>query len=144
MKKLMEMEVMTPERNILLRTDIVYVLAEAVTGGIGVLADHAPLIAVLKEGPLKVEDRREKFSFYYVEGGFMEVEDNKVTILTPKALELTELNEAELQDRLALDKGRLEHPTATTDIPSVERDICRITARLKTIDLAKQEQTIVF
>jgi len=55
MAKLMELEVLSPSRTLVSKDDVVYVLFDTITGGIGVLANHAPLLAALKEGPLKIQ-----------------------------------------------------------------------------------------
>ena len=85
MAKLMELEVLSPARTLVFREDVVYVLIETVTGGIGILANHAPLLAALKEGPLKIQGSGGDITIAYLEGGFAEVKENKVVILTPRA-----------------------------------------------------------
>ena len=83
MASLMTLEVLTPDQYLMKRKDIAYVLLNTVTGGIGILANHGPLIAVLGEGTLKLQDGNNHVILLYVEGGFAEVKDNKVIILTP-------------------------------------------------------------
>ena len=85
MAKLMKLEVLTPDKLLVRREDISYVLLNTVNGGIGVLANHGPLIAVFGRGTLKLQDAHSQVILVYVEGGFAEVKDNVVTILTPRA-----------------------------------------------------------
>ncbi|MDD6288513.1 MAG: F0F1 ATP synthase subunit epsilon, partial [Acidaminococcus fermentans] len=85
MARLMKLEVLTPEKILVKREDISYVLLNTVTGGVGVLANHGPMIAVLGEGTLKLQDKDNHVILVYVEGGFAEVKDNQVVILTPRA-----------------------------------------------------------
>lgn len=60
------------------------VIAPAWDGLLGVLPDHAPMIVLLGAGELRIDDaggtRR-----YQVSGGFMQVADNRVTILSESA-----------------------------------------------------------
>lgn len=98
MASLMTLEVLTPDQYLMKRKDIAYVLLNTVTGGIGILANHGPLIAVLGEGTLKLQDGNNHVILLYVEGGFAEVKDNKVIILTPKA---------ELAEHIDVKNGRL-------------------------------------
>ena len=73
MASLMTLEVLTPDQYLMKRKDIAYVLLNTVTGGIGILANHGPLIAVLGEGTLKLQDGNNHVILLYVEGGFAEV-----------------------------------------------------------------------
>ena len=69
MASLMTLEVLTPDQYLMKRKDIAYVLLNTVTGGIGILANHGPLIAVLGEGTLKLQDGNNHVILLYVEGG---------------------------------------------------------------------------
>lgn len=56
------------------------VVVPAALGYLGVLTDHAPLIASLKEGIVTVR-RKEEHHYYKISGGFIEVNHNKVYLL---------------------------------------------------------------
>lgn len=135
MASLMTLEVLTPDQYLMKRKDIAYVLLNTVTGGIGILANHGPLIAVLGEGTLKLQDGNNHVILLYVEGGFAEVKDNKVIILTPKA-ELAEHIDVKkweaVRDEAA---ARLTRPGVLTDIEHTEKTLRRAEARLKTAKL---------
>ena len=135
MASLMTLEVLTPDQYLMKRKDIAYVLLNTVTGGIGILANHGPLIAVLGEGTLKLQDGNKHVILLYVEGGFAEVKDNKVIILTPKA-ELAEHIDVKkweaVRDEAA---ARLTRPGVLTDIEHTEKTLRRAEARLKTANL---------
>lgn len=135
MASLMTLEVLTPDQYLMKRKYIAYVLLNTVTGGIGILANHGPLIAVLGEGTLKLQDGNNHVILLYVEGGFAEVKDNKVIILTPKA-ELAEHIDVKkweaVRDEAA---ARLTRPGVLTDIEHTEKTLRRAEARLKTANL---------
>ena len=135
MASLMTLEVLTPDQYLMKRKDIAYVLLNTVTGGIGILANHGPLIAVLGEGTLKLQDGNNHVILLYVEGAFAEVKDNKVSILTPKA-ELAEHIDVKkweaVRDEAA---ARLTRPGVLTDIEHTEKTLRRAEARLKTANL---------
>ncbi len=135
MANLMKLEVLTPEKILVSREDIAYVLLNTVTGGIGILANHGPLIAVLGEGTLKVQDENENVILVYVEGGFAEVKDNEVVILTPRAQRAEKIDTAKYEKLRDEARERLEHPDALTDIAHTEKILRRAEARLKTASL---------
>ena len=56
MSSLMRFEVLAPDKYVLKSDAISYVEAVTLWGGVGILPRHAPLIAALKEAPLKYRD----------------------------------------------------------------------------------------
>lgn len=82
------LSVITPEHAVL-ETEATFVVFPAWDGEVGVLRNRAPLLHKLGAGELRVTspegDRR-----LYVEGGFAQMVDNRLTILTEQAREATE------------------------------------------------------
>ena len=75
MASLMRFEVLAPDKYVLKSDAISYVEAVTLWGGVGILPRHAPLIAALKEAPLKYRDAEGIAHFLCIQGGFMEVYD---------------------------------------------------------------------
>jgi F-type H+-transporting ATPase subunit epsilon len=77
------LEIVTPER-VVVSEEVDIVTAPGVEGEFGVLANHAPMIAAVKIGPLhyRVGDREE---WVAISGGFCEVSRNKITFLVEAA-----------------------------------------------------------
>jgi F-type H+-transporting ATPase subunit epsilon len=81
--------VITPERQVLDETTTSVVLP-AHDGELGVLRNRAPLMAELGVGQLRyTHDGRTRRMF--IDGGFTQVLDNRVTVLTPQALPAEEI-----------------------------------------------------
>ena len=59
------------------------VVVPALTGEMGILRGHAPLMAVLGTGTMRVT-RGGTVDKYLVDGGFIQVADNVVTVLSEK------------------------------------------------------------
>ena len=85
MASLMRFEVLAPDKYVLKSDAVSYVEAVTLWGVIGILPRHAPLIAALKEAPLKYRDAEGIAHFLCLQGGFMEVKDNKVVVMTEAA-----------------------------------------------------------
>jgi F-type H+-transporting ATPase subunit epsilon len=68
--------------------DADFLVAKTVEGEIGILTDHEPLMAALATGVVVVEAGGERVTVG-THGGFLQVVDNRVTLLTDRA-ELTE------------------------------------------------------
>ncbi len=78
------LEIVTPER-ILFKDEVDFMVAPAVDGEIGVMRNHAPLVAALKIGVLRYKDGKGAEKKMAVSGGFMEVIDNTGRILAETA-----------------------------------------------------------
>ena len=81
----MLLEILTPEQK-LYSGDVYGVQMPGVSGSFEVLEKHAPLISALKAGRLKVlKDKQHHFTYFDIQGGFVEVLNNKVTVLVEGA-----------------------------------------------------------
>jgi F-type H+-transporting ATPase subunit epsilon len=82
----MNLEILTPERK-LFSGDVYGVQLPGVEGSFEVLERHAPLVAALKAGKVKVlKDKSfSPLAFFDIQSGFVEVLHNKVTILVEGA-----------------------------------------------------------
>ena len=140
MAKLMQLEILTPEKSLIRRNDVTYVFLNTVYGGLGVLANHAPVLATLKEGPLKVQDEDGKLTFVYVEGGFAQIQDNKVVVLTRKAELAQNIDRGKYEQVKQEANNRLQNPDKFTDIEHTEKILRRAIGRLKTLDMAAEQK----
>jgi F-type H+-transporting ATPase subunit epsilon len=81
----MTLEILTPERK-LFSGDVYGVQMPGISGSFEVLDKHAPLISALKAGRLKVlRDKQNHAAHFDIQGGFVEVLNNKVTVLVEGA-----------------------------------------------------------
>ena len=82
--KQLQVVVVTPEKTLLDET-VDFVALPLYDGELGVLPRRAPLIGRLGYGELRTK-QEETVHRYYVDGGFAQVRDNVVTVLTNRAL----------------------------------------------------------
>lgn len=81
----MELEILTPERKVF-TGDVYGLQLPGIDGRFEVLEKHAPLVAALVSGQLKVLKDKNNFSYYSIKAGFIEVLNNKVTVLVEGAV----------------------------------------------------------
>ena len=75
----MDVQIISPDRNLYDgKADLVTV--PGTSGSIGILNNHAPLVSPLKKGKVKVI-LNEKEQFFNIDGGVVEVLQNKVVVL---------------------------------------------------------------
>ena len=77
----MFLEIITPDTTLYLGDNVHLVQLPGIDGSFEVMDHHAPLISVLKKGEVKVVEKGGKPEFFSVNGGVIEVLDNKVLIL---------------------------------------------------------------
>jgi F-type H+-transporting ATPase subunit epsilon len=65
-----------------------FVVATELDGEVGILRGHAPLIAALGEGSVRITDPTGKIERFRASGGFLHVLDDNVTILTSECVRL--------------------------------------------------------
>jgi F-type H+-transporting ATPase subunit epsilon len=70
------------------------VFAAASQGDIGIYPRHAPLLTLLKPGEVRVQPPGGDEQHFFVGGGVLEVQPNKVTILADTALRAKDIDEA--------------------------------------------------
>jgi F-type H+-transporting ATPase subunit epsilon len=90
--------VITPERKVL-ECDARFVAFPAHDGEMGVLRQRAPLVCKLGIGPLRVETPSEKHLFF-IDEGFAQVVDNRLTILTEQARAANDIDAAAAQSAM--------------------------------------------
>jgi F-type H+-transporting ATPase subunit epsilon len=76
----MRIEIITPDAT-LFQGEATYVFLPGSDGSLGVMNNHAPLISSLKKGTLRIKDQSGKEMKFDVNGGTVEVLNNKVVVL---------------------------------------------------------------
>ncbi|WP_061232375.1 ATP synthase F1 subunit epsilon [Leptospira noguchii] len=76
----LKVSVISPEK-ILYKGEVDSLIVPSSEGFFGILPDHAPLVATLGIGVLEIR-KSDKLKVLSVEGGFIEVKDNSISILT--------------------------------------------------------------
>ncbi|HVT60148.1 MAG TPA: ATP synthase F1 subunit epsilon [Thermoanaerobaculia bacterium] len=93
------LSVITPERAVL-EADASFVAFPAHDGEIGILPGRAPLLCKLGAGLLRADTAAGKHSLF-VAGGFAQMVEDRLTLLTEQAKELTRIDRAEAERALA-------------------------------------------
>ncbi|MDQ2753533.1 MAG: ATP synthase F1 subunit epsilon [Bacteroidota bacterium] len=83
----MTLEILTPERKIF-SGEVYGVQLPGIDGMFEILERHAPLVSALKEGKLKVLKDKSSVSLYTIQSGFVEVLNNRATVLVEGAREI--------------------------------------------------------
>lgn len=76
----MKLEIITPEERVY-EGVVNLVQLPGIDGSFEILANHAPMISVLKAGKVRILDEQKKEAFFEIQGGVIEVLQDRVLIL---------------------------------------------------------------
>lgn len=116
--KSFELSVVTPEGPVL-TAEAREVVFPAYDGEYGILPNHSPLLSMLGVGELRVRLADGSAEHLYVDGGFVQMVDNRLILLTEQASHVSELS-AEEADRL-LEEARAMTATDEATMEARER-----------------------
>jgi len=94
--KNLHVTIITPARAVF-DADASAVVAPAFDGELGVLPGHAAMLALLGNGELRVTMPQGQTRRLAIRGGFLQVNANKITVLTPESVAAEELKPELLQ-----------------------------------------------
>ena len=122
--------------------DVYEVIVPTLSGYIGILPGHMPLISVASTGVISVRrkpsDSDADMEYYATHGGVIEVNDNVLSILVDEADHSDEINETEVKKAFeaaqkmkaeAKDQVSLEHAQSLVDRHSVRLQVAGLKRR---------------
>ena len=127
MAKKLQCTVVTPERKAVDQA-VDFVALPLYDGEIGIAPDHAPLIGRLGYGEMRLR-QNDRVSCFYVDGGFVQVVGNQVTVLTAQAIPADEVREAVAQAQL--DAARKQLATTPEQLQIRDRTIAQARGQLR-------------
>lgn len=130
-EKLLKLEVVAPDHQAL-SLEVKSVVVCTPEGEIGFLPNHAALIAALKPEIVRYVDAADKKGYIFIGGGFVEVNNNQVVILSPSAetADQIDFDRAERAKKRA--EERLAHKRdGNIDVARAEAALYRSIERLK-------------
>jgi F-type H+-transporting ATPase subunit epsilon len=122
-------ELASPER-LVFSGEVEHVLVPGAEGEFGVLAEHAPLVAMLRPGILKILGARAQN--FVLRGGFAEVNSKGLTVLADFAMPAEQLDRAMLAGQI---KNLEEDVADSSEGPARDRAAQRL-EQLKAVQAA--------
>ena len=109
------------------------VFLPAAEGEIGVAPRHAPLLALLKAGEVRVQPPEGAEMSFFVGGGALEVQPSRVTVLADTAVRASDLDEAQALAARQRAEEALAARTDKIDLAEAQAELIRAAAQLKLI-----------
>ena len=122
-------DIVTAERMVY-SDDVDVVIAPGVEGQLGILPNHASLLTMLQPGELVVRKEGEETEMF-VSGGFLEVMQNRVTLLADVAERAEEIDIARAEEAKRRAEEQIKQAPPEMDLAVAEAALRRALARIK-------------
>jgi F-type H+-transporting ATPase subunit epsilon len=119
--------IVTPEATVL-DTECEFVAVPLFDGEAGIAPGRSPLIGRLGYGELRVRNSSQ-VSRYYVDGGFVQVADNVISVLTNRATPASALDRSTVQQQLQT--ALSSHAAGTAEMAIRDRQISQARGQLR-------------
>jgi len=129
-------EIVTAERMVY-SDDVDVVVAPGVKGQLGILPNHASLLTMLQPGELMVRKEGEE-TVMFVSGGFLEVMQNRVTLLADVAERADEIDIARAEEAKRRAEEQIKQVPPEMDLAAAEAALRRALARIKIAERRKK------
>jgi F-type H+-transporting ATPase subunit epsilon len=107
------------------------VFAARTQGDLGIAPRHAPLLTLLKPGEVRVQTPEGHEHHFYVGGGALEVQPNRVTVLADTALRASDLDEAAALAAKQRAEEALQDKSGRISLAEAQAELARAAAQLK-------------
>ncbi|MCK4723010.1 MAG: F0F1 ATP synthase subunit epsilon [Dehalococcoidia bacterium] len=132
----LKFEMVTAERMVY-SDDVDVVIAPGVEGQLGILPNHASLLTMLQPGELVVRKEGEETEMF-VSGGFLEVMQNRVTLLADVAERAEEIDIARAEEAKRRAEEQIKQAPPEMDLAVAEAALRRALARIKIAERRKK------
>lgn len=123
-------DIVTAERVVLSEEGVDEVVAPGIEGELAVLPMHAPLLTMIKAGVMRIKRGNDETDIA-ITGGFLEVRDDRVTILADAAERAEEIDVARAEEARRRAEAELERREADIDLARVSAELQKALVRLK-------------
>ena len=132
-------DIVTAEKVVFSEEDVERLIVPGIEGELGVLPLHAPLLTTIQPGVLRVVKGEEETTMA-ITGGFIEVRENRVTILADAAERGEEIDVARVEEARRRAEERLASREATVDMVQAETALKQALVRLKAVERMRRRR----
>ena len=117
------------------------VYAPAEMGEVGIYPRHAPLLAKLKPGEVRVEvEGQDEELFFFVSGGLLEVQPHVVTVLADTAIRAHDLDEASALEAQKQAEQAMQDSKTDIDFAKAKAEVAQAAAQLRAIQKLRKHR----
>lgn len=112
--------------------DMVFVAAEM--GEVGIAPRHAPLLTRIRPGALRVQRANQPEETFFVSGGVLEIQPQRVTVLADTAERAEDLDRAAAEQARQRAQQAIEEDGEHVDLANAQRELAEAEARMTLIE----------
>jgi len=124
----LSLEVVAPEKMVMTKT-VDMVTISGSEGDFGVLPGHAALVSSIRPGFLEIEDNKE-IEKMFIGGGFIEILEDKVSILASEVLSSEQINIPECEEKINKYNSDLTSSDTESDKDIIQKHIDKYQAMI--------------
>ena len=109
-------------------------------GDLGIAPRHAPLLTTLKAGEVRVQSEGAEEQSFYVGGGSLEVQPNRVTVLADTAARAKDLDEAAALAAKQRAEDAVRDRKDKVEIAEAQAELLRAMAQLRAIERLRKKR----
>lgn len=123
------LSIITPEK-VVYKDEVDEVVVPTINGEIAVLPNHVDLLTQVSPGELIVKKGSGQ-QYLAITGGFLEVEDNKISILTDYAIKAQDIEVARAQEAKKRAEKLMEEKTSDNDLRIAQGEMIKAILELR-------------
>jgi F-type H+-transporting ATPase subunit epsilon len=132
-------DIVTAERLVLSEEGVDELVAPGIEGELAVLPMHAPLLTMIKPGLMRIKRGNDETEVA-ITGGFLEVREDKVTILADAAERAEEIDVAAAEEARRRAEAQLERRETDVDLARVAAELQKQLLRLKVAERSRRRR----
>jgi F-type H+-transporting ATPase subunit epsilon len=118
-----------------------FVVLPGVAGELGIYPKHTPLLTQIKPGAVRIKVPNEaEETLVFVQGGFLEVQPNVVTVLADTAIRAHDLDEAKALEAKAKAEDAMRSKLSAEEIAKAQAELAAAAAQLQAISRLRKRK----
>jgi F-type H+-transporting ATPase subunit epsilon len=117
-----------------------FVVLPGESGELGIYPRHTPLITRVKPGSVRIEMPDGSEEFVFIAGGILEVQPNRVTVLSDTAIRGKDLDEEKARQAKAAAEEALKNAKSEIDLARAQSELAVMAAQLAALRRYRQKK----
>jgi F-type H+-transporting ATPase subunit epsilon len=137
----LKVEIVTAERSVYSEDGVDEVIAPGIEGELTVLPQHAPLLTMIKPGVMRIVKGNEDIDMA-ITGGFLEVRDDRVTILADAAERAEDIDVVRAEEARRRAERSLVERESKVELVEAAAELQRALIRLKAAERRRRKSGV--
>lgn len=117
-----------------------FVVLPGEAGELGVYPRHTPLITRVKAGAVRIEKPNGEEEFVFIAGGILEVQPNRVTVLSDTAIRGKDLDEEKANEARRAAEEALRNAKSEVDLAKAQSELAVMAAQIAALRKFRQKR----